>query len=447
MGLGRFGGGVAAARWLTRQGALVTVTDLAEEASLAESLTELRGEPIATYHLGGHRPDDFRHADLVVVNPAVRPENPLLQLARDAGATLTSEMELFLRECSAKVIGVTGSNGKSTTAAMIAAILRAAILRAATATEATRRVWLGGNLGGSLLDQLDQIQADDWVVLEISSFQLWHLADDAPMPHAAVVTSCTPNHLDWHGSFPHYAAAKQRILRGQTADDVAVLNTFNPEVASWAEFVAGRLVALPDDQNIPPLRLPGEHNRLDARLATAAALAVGCTEDAIRKGLSGYRGLPQRLELFAVVDGRSFYNDSTATTPESTIAALEAIDEPVWLLAGGRNKGIDLSNMADSIAQNARGVAFFGTVRNELLEKTRNTAPHLPLVAAETLDEAVQWCWVHSRPGEAIVLSPGCASTDQFLHFRHRGARFVELVTQLAERVKRQCETDATHPE
>ena len=169
MGLGHFGGGAAAARWLARQGAIVTVTDLADENALADSLPLLADVPIAAVHLGGHREEDFRDADLVVVNPAVRPDSPWLHLARQSGAGSATELELFIENCPAPIIGVTGSNGKSTTAAMIASILKAA----------GRRTFLGGNIGGSLLDQLPQIGRDDWVVLEISSFQLWHFTPAA----------------------------------------------------------------------------------------------------------------------------------------------------------------------------------------------------------------------------------------------------------------------------
>ena len=162
MGLGHFGGGAAAARWLAGQGAIVTVTDLADEKTLAAGAGKSRRVPIAAFHLGGHREEDFRQADLVVVNPAVRPGNPWLAIARENGVRLTTEIDLFLEACPAASIGVTGSNGKSTTAAMIAAILQAG----------GRRTWLGGNIGGSLLDHLDEIGPDDGVVLELSSFQL-----------------------------------------------------------------------------------------------------------------------------------------------------------------------------------------------------------------------------------------------------------------------------------
>jgi UDP-N-acetylmuramoylalanine--D-glutamate ligase len=283
---------------------------------------------------------------------------------------VTSEIELFMGVGPGRIVGVTGSNGKSTTAAMTAALLEAGtgterVLAGdraeqpppfrGNAPRPRSSVWLGGNIGGSLLDRLDEIVADDWVVLELSSFQLYHLSADARMPHVAIVTGCTPNHLDWHGSFAHYAAAKQRILAGQSPGDIAVLNTHDAEVASWQPLVRGRCVPPVPLADIPPLSVPGEHNRINAACAAAAALEVGCDAEAVGRGLRAFRGLPQRLELFATVDGRRFYNDSTATTPESTISALRCLEEPVWLLAGGRSKGFDFGPLAAAIAARAKG--------------------------------------------------------------------------------------------
>jgi len=424
MGLGQFGGGVAAARWTARQGAVVTVTDLADRNVLADSLATLADEPIARFHLGGHREQDFRDADVVVVNPAVRPGSPFLTAALEAGAQLTSEIELFLRACPAPVVGVTGTNGKSTTAAMIAAILRAD----------GRRTWLGGNLGKSLLDDLERIDRDDWVVLELSSFQLRRLALDVPGPKVAVVTNCAPNHLDWHGTLEHYVAAKQRILAGQSACDLAVLNTCCGEVAAWAHRVRGRQLPLVSVERLPELPLPGVHNRQNALCAATAALGVGCRWQSIDEGLTSFTALPGRLEPVATVDGRRFYNDTTATTPESTIAALEALDGPLWLLAGGSDKGVDLGPLAAAIARGVRGAALFGAVRRTLARQVNERAPGLSMAAVQTMDEAVGWCWERSQPGESIVLSPGCASYDQFDNFRHRGERFVEVVSDLAAR-------------
>jgi UDP-N-acetylmuramoylalanine--D-glutamate ligase len=479
MGLGHFGGGVAAAKWLARQEAIVTVTDQADAATLADSLPLLADAPIAALRLEGHREEDFRGADLVVVNPAVRPDSPWLAVARQSGARLCTEIELFMDACPARIIAVTGSNGKSTTAAMIASIFKAA----------GRRTFLGGNIGGSLLAQLPQMGRDDWVVLEISSFQLWHsqcirhtpCADRTPHApravtargacllqdaahgvcriHITVVTGCTPNHLDWHESFADYVAAKQRILAWQTPADAAVLNLLDPEVASWQHLICGRLIAVEcirhapraesahgvcriqsdsargacgvqlDD--LPPLPVPGRHNRINAACAAGAALAAGCDAETIRCGLTAFRGLPQRLEWFAVIEGRRFYNDSTATTPESTIAALESLEMPVWLLAGGKSKGADFGPLAGKIVRRTRGAAFFGAAAKELLARVADTAPGFDAVAVETMEQALQWCWPRSRPGDAIVLSPACASTDQFQNFRRRGEHFAELVGPL----------------
>ena len=432
MGLGHFGGGVAAARWLARLGAVVTVSDLAEKNTLAEPLAELADLPITSFHLGGHREEDFRRAELVVVNPAVRPDNPMLEIARCSGAQLCSEIELFMRASPAAIIGVTGSNGKSTTAAMISAILQAD----------GRKTWLGGNVGGSLLDSLEQIAEDHWVVLELSSFQLHHLAADAPGPRVAVITGFSPNHLDWHGTLPDYVAAKQRILTLQTAEDTAVLAAYDDGLASWRDIVQGRLLPSIDLADVPRLSVPGEHNRRNAACAWAAARAAACGEEATQRGLRAFGGLPQRLEPLMEAAGRMFYNDSAATTPESTIAALRWIattvdhtdngprsrKRPFWLLAGGRNKGLELGELAGEIARHAPGAAFFGSVAVQLHQQVKAVDQRFCCVTRPTMAEALRWCWAQSQPGQAILLSPACASTDQFTNFLRRGEEFAEMV-------------------
>jgi len=472
MGLGHFGGGVAAARWLAARGAVVTVSDLADERVLGDSLAMLRGVPIAALHLGGHCEDDFRNADLVVVNPAVRPGNPWLEFARRNGAELRTEIELFMENCPARIIGVTGSNGKSTTAAMIAEILRCqngdgsisppeqeSNMRTGSrqhesAGPPSFRTFLGGNIGTSLLEELLRIGREDWVVLELSSFQLHHLSTAAKAPHVAVITGCTPNHLDWHASFAEYAAAKQRMLAGQTPSDFAVLNTHDHEVASWQPLVRGKQVDLPvsfepfarpprdescrrsaaSDRRergadaFAPLLVPGRHNWVDACCAAAAARAAGCDDGAISLGLRRFVGLPMRLQLIAERNERRFYNDSAATTPESTIAALRSIASPVWLLAGGADKGCNFQPMAATIVRRARGAAFFGSVGRKLHDLAVSLDGDFPCCAVKTLDEALAWCAERCGPGESVLLSPGCAATDQFQNYRRRGERFAQLV-------------------
>ena len=221
MGLGRFGGGVGAARFFAGRGSKVTVTDLAEADTLEKSIAELADEPEITFHLGQHLREDFTNADAVVVNPAVPPSSPFIELARKAKVELTTEINIFFGLCRAKIVGITGSNGKSTTSAMIASILSKAV----EAGEAPfGQVFLGGNIGHSLLGELEQISDDDVVVLELSSFQLEALAAEKMSPQIAVWTNFSPNHLDRHETLEAYRIAKENIYLFQKPDDRLIYN-------------------------------------------------------------------------------------------------------------------------------------------------------------------------------------------------------------------------------
>ncbi len=417
MGLGRHGGGLGAARYLAQQGARVTISDTANADVLSESLAQLADVAVHALHLGGHDERDFRAAEVVVVNPAVRPDHPCLQIARTAGAELTSEIELFLQRCGARAIGVSGSNGKSTTVTMLAEMLRAG----------GHRTWLGGNIGGSLLGELDRMTAEDWVVLELSSFQLAHLTAVARLPEIAVLTNCTPNHLDWHGTQAEYAAAKRRLLDCSSV----ICNLHDPVVTSWQRDCKRVARSGWDLDRIPRLLVPGEHNRQNAACAAAAAEAAGISPGVIRQRLAEYRGLPYRIECVCQVRGRTFYNDSKATSPGATIAALAAVEGPVWLLAGGAAKGTCFDKLAATAAKRTRGIAVFGQARNRLQASIAACDRNHPLHAGETMEEALAWCYENSAPGESVLLSPACASFDQFRDFEDRGRRFVQLVDQL----------------
>ncbi len=445
MGLGRFGGGIGAARFLAARGAIVTITDLQPADQLTESLEALRGCTIETCHLGEHRDEDFSEADLLVVNPAIPRHNRYVKLAEESGVLLTSEMNLFWQHHAGRVVGVTGSNGKSTTAALTHSILRAAGL--------TSR--LGGNIGKSLLEEVDQIGPDDWTVLELSSFQLEDLNRLPASPEISIVTNFSPNHLDWHGSLADYRRAKQTILRWQTPCGVAVLNADDPDVSTWQTFGrvlhfgnddrgAGGVFARSDgtaicrvsgEETVVPLRdwlkLPGEHNYQNALGAVCAVLAVGVSLSAIQRGLEEYVPLPHRLEFVAESRGRRFFNDSLATTPESTIVALEAFTDPVVLLAGGYDKQVDLQPMAEAIARRAKGVALMGQTADHLEELIEESAslqsPIPPMQRCRSLQQAFKWAVEHSAKGDIVLLSPGCASYDWFRNFADRGAQFSQL--------------------
>ncbi len=434
MGLGRFGGGVAAAQFLVERGAKVTVTDLRSDAELAESVQQLVDVPIERWQLGEHDERDFTQADFVVVNPAVRRDHPLLLAAENSGAVLTSEMNLFWSHHRGRVIGVTGSNGKSTTAALIHAIL----------SETDHTVRLGGNIGRSLLADVDAIEPNDWTVLELSSFQLHDLDRMQVSPEIAVVTNFSPNHLDWHGDVAAYREAKQTILRWQSAEDWAVLNDDDIDVTTWP--VCGQRVGFspvgtavrtittggigPYDL-LESLRLPGLHNRANALAAIAAVRCVdGVTDAAIRRGLANFRGLPHRLEFVTETSGRRFYNDSLATTPESAIAAIQSFDEPIVLILGGSEKGVDLSQLVEVAATRAKAVALIGRTATQLQTLFNGKSVSFPVRVCSSLSAAVAFACGQSSPGDVVLLSPGCASYDWFRDFTDRGEQFRQLAKQ-----------------
>ncbi|HPY78190.1 MAG TPA: UDP-N-acetylmuramoyl-L-alanine--D-glutamate ligase, partial [Anaerohalosphaeraceae bacterium] len=323
LGLGRFGGGIGVSRFLVGEGARVTVTDLGEEAGLAESLSQLQGLPI-TFHLGGHQEQDFLESDLVVVNPAVKRNSPWLELARKNRIPLTAEMNLFFERCPAAIVAITGSNGKSTTTAMTRAVLEAGA--GGKAGRKYNRVWLGGNIGkDNLLSEVKEIQAEDVVVLELSSFQLYDLGQIHRSPHVAILTNITPNHLDWHGTMDEYVKAKQNILRYQGKDDFAVFNRLDPCFREWQKCTPGQVRWYPaEPMEELKQKVPGRHNQVNAAAALAAGEIFGVDPQAARQALARYESLPHRLELVREFEGVRYYNDSIATTPESVIVAIES---------------------------------------------------------------------------------------------------------------------------
>lgn len=449
MGLGRFGGGIGAAKFLARQDVRVTVTDLKSEVELAKSVAALRDVENVEFHFGGHRVDDFTAADLIVASPAVPPANSFLQLARKRDIPVTTEIALLLQSCPNRVAAVTGSVGKSTTAAMLASIWRVA----------GRTAHLGGNIGGSLLDVVDEISPEDWLILELSSFQLTYLDELHWAPDIAVVTNFAPNHLDWHGSLESYRQAKQALLRWQRPDQFAVLNALG-EVGDWetgaqkcvfgrrrdgadsvwmngdrleVAIAAGAFQQSWSAEFPDRSRWPGRHNAANASAAATAALAAGISREAIIEGLMRYPSLPHRLERIGDWNGRSFYNDSKATVPESTLAALESFDCPVILLAGGASKGTDLSSLAAACARSCKAVALIGDT-GPALERLIANIPGvnaLPPRVAATLADAFDWSVAQSSPGDVILLSPGCASFGWFRDYEDRGEQFRRLVHAL----------------
>ncbi len=415
MGLGRFGGGLGVAKWLHAQGAKVLVTDMASADALAGPLGELP-EGIRT-RLGEHLERDFIDTDLVIASPAVaRPwNNPYLNTARDAGVHITTEIGLVIERLPdrTRVIGVTGTAGKSTTSAMIARALEAA----------GERTHLGGNIGGSLLDTAIDERA--FVVLELSSFMLHWLGQAAWSPGTAVVTNIAPNHLDWHEAFNHYEQSKRHIAAHQRDGDLLITDL-------WPDLnTATRVNPI---NNLPTLTLPGTHNRINAATALATASStldrhgISHERNVLANAIATFPGLPHRLQLVAHHAGVTFYNDSKCTTPEATSLAVDAIAdrtprEHIHLIAGGADKGVDLAPIA-VLARTLGSLHTIGTTGPSIRERAAGGR----VTHDGTLDKAFSAAVGQASNGHAVLLSPGCASWDQFTNYEARGAVFAELV-------------------
>jgi len=457
MGLGRFGGGIGVCRWLVEQGADVTVTDLAPPADLTESVAALDGLPIR-YRLGGHDLADLEGCESLVVSPAVdKSRSDFFRAALQRGIRWTTEMNLFVERCPSLVAGVTGSVGKSTTTAMLGALLEHASTRPGWRHG---RVWIGGNIGRSLLASLPRMSERDVVVLELSSFQLEDMASLQISPRVALLTNLRPNHLDRHGTMEAYAAAKRGIFAWQRRGDMAILPapeslsgfSFEPNEGvtrmrfdldragrpRWtAEFAAGSSAEGIEMR----LATPGWHNRLNAAAALAAADALGVPRGTAIEGLAEFRGLPHRLEFVRELRAVRYFNDSKATTPDAAATALEAFDQPVIMLCGGYDKKLPFDELGRRLAARARAVICFGATRDAIAAavhsagRTATAATHgdarAPTVeTADQLASAALRARAIAQAGDVVVLSPGCASFDEFKNYEFRGDAFRRLVTE-----------------
>jgi UDP-N-acetylmuramoylalanine--D-glutamate ligase len=480
--------GTALARFLAERGAQVTVTDAKPAELLAENVDALSALPV-TFALGSHPPSLLDSADILFVSPGVPLEIPFLAEARQRGLPLSSETRLFAHLCPAPIVGITGSSGKTTTTALVGEMLH----------RAGRRTWVGGNIGQPLIGHLAEIAATDVVVMEMSSFQLeffapWTMSSvthesgnsgfassgerlvtlfdsEGWSPPVAAVLNITPNHLDRHPSMAAYIAAKANILDHQRRGDVAVLSLDNPitremgqrrqltdaerrvlwfsmnqEVKEGAFLRGNKLILrIASDEQVVcqkgDLQLLGEHNVANVLAACALATAAGAPVEALRHTATTFAGVEHRLELVCERNGVRWYNDSIATTPERTVAALGAFDAPVVLLAGGRDKHLPWDEMAALTWRKVRHLILFGEAAGLIdgamqaahskQKESRITGYETHIHHAGTLERAVELAAQVARPGDVVLLSPGGTSFDAYRDFVARGEHFRQLVDRL----------------
>mgnify|MGYP002402934842 CR=1 FL=1 len=431
--------GLALARYLEKQGDEVTVTDTKPESELGEAVAQLAGLPVK-FALGGHPAEVLDGADVIYLSAGIKPHAEPF-----AGRpNLSSLTELFFERCRAGIIGITGSAGKTTTTTLIGQMLE----------RGPKKVWVGGNIGRPLIEEVDDIGSDDLVVLELSSFQLNRLRRS---PQVAVVTNITPNHLDWHNeSMQEYIDAKANIVEHQSAGDVAIVNAADPQSSALALRTPARVLKwngrdayLKGDHLLlrghdaeyeicraGELHIPGRHNVDNVLAAGLTALTCGISPQSIREVAIHFSGVQHRLQLVRELEGVAYYNDSIATAPERTLAALAVFDRPIVLIAGGRDKHLPLESLADEATRKVKHVVLLGEASGLLADafekgKQRNATGQPSIERVGDLHEAV--CATHraATPGDVVLLSPACTSYDMFKDFEERGREFVKLVEEL----------------
>ena len=403
--------GIALANHLTRAGEAVRVVDRRPARDLRDAISRM---PAGVDFRLGDETGALEGVDVVYASPGVPWDAQLLNDARARGIKVSSEIDLFLELCPGTVVGITGTNGKTTTTALTGVVLAAG----------DRPVIVGGNIGETVLDRLDEITPEHWVVLELSSFQLESI--DWPHLHVGVILNITPDHLDRHGTFERYVDIKARAIEFAGRDDFAVLNGRDETVRGLASRTQARVVWFDEHQPIPPMPLPGRHNMQNALAAAAIGRIAGLSDEAINGAIRSFKGVEHRLELVGEWAGVRWYNDSKATNPDAGRVALSAFPgAPVVLIAGGYGSGFELNDWVADVLANTEAVVLIGASGDLLHEALRL---HPKVVRAASLEEAVSTAAGLSRLGGVVLLSPAYKSFDMFKDYEDRGDQFKALV-------------------
>jgi UDP-N-acetylmuramoylalanine--D-glutamate ligase len=439
VGLGK--SGLAAALFLRRRGAQVTVSDVRSAEALAKDIPALLDAGIMV-EAGGHGLLTFRRQDLIVVSPGVPLDTPELAQVKSFGLPVIGELELAARFLKGKMLAITGSNGKTTTTALLGEILTAAGLP----------TLVGGNIGVPVVALIDESTDESWSVLEVSSFQLESTVEFRPA--IAVILNITPDHLDRHGSFENYARAKERIFAAQTAEDCLVLNADNPPAAdaavrsvakvywfsvehaveqgAWLQqgYVVYRAAKDAATESIMPLSgipLKGAHNVENVLAAVCAARLAGAPAAVIANSIEDFRAVEHRLEYVTTLNGVEFYNDSKATNVDATAKAIAAFSGGIHLILGGKDKGSDYTQLNQLLRERVTAVYTIGSAAAKIESHLRGV---VTIHSCVTLDKAVNAAAAAARPGEVVLLAPACSSFDQFESYEHRGRVFKQLVSE-----------------
>jgi UDP-N-acetylmuramoylalanine--D-glutamate ligase len=432
--------GLATARFLAGRGVRMAVTDAKPVSAWGEARTALENLH-AELTFAPYGPEILAGVDWVIPSPGIYPANPMLVEAVRRGIPVLSELELASRFITTPIVAITGTNGKTTVTTLLGELLRLA----------GKTVFVGGNIGDPLIGYADGPQQAEWAVVEVSSFQLqWA---ETFHPRVAMLLNVTTDHIDYHGSFAAYREVKESLFARQTARDLAILNADEPATAPLAGrlsvrtelfsslrpvdrgiFLSGeRLVHLLADGKreeypVSMIHLPGRHNVENVMAAILAARECGCEPPEIVRAVEGFRGIAHRIQFVGEKNGVLFYDDSKGTNVGAVVRALESFEKPVILLLGGRDKEGDFETLAPSIRRGVKELVLFGEAR-EKIDRLLGGAVKTTLAA--TLKEAVGMAYRSATPGDVILLSPGCASFDEFRDYKERGNRFQEWVRQL----------------
>lgn len=444
MGLGNFGGGLDSAVFASKHCKDVLVTDMSGPEKLESGLASLEGLPNVRLRLGEHLESDFADAQIVILNPAVKPDNKYVQAARQASAAITSQMEIFFANCPCPIIAITGANGKSTTTKLTWHLLDCAVKSGGLNY---RKVWLGGNIGNMpLLAELDNITDKDIAVLEISSFQAEQLGSSGIAPDVSVLINITPNHLDRHGTFEAYCQAKENLFKyqknGKLPKPVSIFNAEDKTAAAMYEKYSGddsRKCVLFSAADVPEsvkraFPLPGRTNLSNLAAAMAAAKVFGITEQQCAKAVESFKGLPHRLELIAQGGGVRWYNDSKATTPPSTIVALQSFEEPIIIIAGGYDKKLPFDELGAVAAKKAKAAILIGVTAEKIAQAIEHSQGGCVIYREKTLADAVARADAVSSRGDVVLLSTACASYDMFVNYEQRGELFSQMARDICSK-------------